>query len=169
MSGPVVRDAGHEAAGFTVGPRLRLLTMRPREQGREPRRRHGQGGRNPGLRFAPSGLQAGTSTTWSLPAMRANDGSRTAAEVLVDQLVIHGARQVFCVPGESYIAALDAMVERPVEVTVCRQESGACMMAEAVGKLTGRPGICFVTRGPGATNASAGLHIAQQDSTPLIL
>jgi acetolactate synthase-1/2/3 large subunit len=101
--------------------------------------------------------------------MRANDGSRTAAEVLVDQLVIHGARQVFCVPGESYIAALDAMVERPVEVTVCRQESGACMMAEAVGKLTGRPGICFVTRGPGATNASAGLHIAQQDSTPLIL
>jgi len=101
--------------------------------------------------------------------MRANDGSRTAAEVLVDQLVIHGARQVFCVPGESYIAALDAMVERPVDVTVCRQESGACMMAEAVGKLTGRPGICFVTRGPGATNASAGLHIAQQDSTPLIL
>src|SRR5262250_760890 len=65
-------------------------------------------------------------TTWSLPAMRANDGSRTAAEVLVDQLVIHGARQVFCVPGESYIAALDAMVERPVDVTVCRQESGAC-------------------------------------------
>src|SRR5262249_17617207 len=106
---------------------------------------------------------------WSLPAMRANDGSRTAAEVLVDQLVIHGARQVFCVPGESYIAALDAMVDRPVEVTVCRQESGACMMAEAVGKLTRRPRILFVTRGPGAANAMAGLHIAQQDSTPLIL
>jgi len=101
--------------------------------------------------------------------MRANDGSRTAAEVLIDQLVIHGARHVFCVPGESYIAALDAMVDRPLEVTVCRQEGGACIMAEAIGKLTGRPGICFVTRGPGATNASSGLHIAQQDSTPLIL
>ena len=101
--------------------------------------------------------------------MRANDGSRTAAEVLIDQLVIHGARHVFCVPGESYIAALDAMVDRPIEVTVCRQEGGACIMAEAMGKLTGRPGICFVTRGPGATNASSGLHIAQQDSTPLIL
>jgi acetolactate synthase-1/2/3 large subunit len=101
--------------------------------------------------------------------MRANDGSRTAAEVLIDQLVIHGARHVFCVPGESYIAALDAMVDRPIEVTICRQEGGACIMAEAMGKLTGRPGICFVTRGPGATNASSGLHIAQQDSTPLIL
>jgi len=101
--------------------------------------------------------------------MRANDGSRTAAEVLIDQLVIHGARHVFCVPGESYIAALDAMVDRPLEITVCRQEGGACIMAEAMGKLTGRPGICFVTRGPGATNASSGLHIAQQDSTPLIL
>jgi acetolactate synthase-1/2/3 large subunit len=101
--------------------------------------------------------------------MRANDGSRTAAEVLIDQLVIHGVRHVFCVPGESYIAALDAMVDRPIEVTVCRQEGGACIMAEAMGKLTGRPGICFVTRGPGATNASSGLHIAQQDSTPLIL
>src|SRR5215468_5338598 len=104
-----------------------------------------------------------------MPLMRANDGSRTAAEVLIDQLVIHGARHVFCVPGESYIAALDAMVDRPIEVTVCRQEGGACIMAEATGKLTGRPGICFVTRGPGATNASSGLHIAQQDSTPMIL
>src|SRR5438477_5026746 len=101
--------------------------------------------------------------------MRANEHTRTAAEVLIDQLVIHGARHVFCVPGESYIAALDAMVDRPLEVTVCRQEGGACIMAEAMGKLTGQPGICFVTRGPGATNASSGLHIAQQDSTPLIL
>jgi acetolactate synthase-1/2/3 large subunit len=101
--------------------------------------------------------------------MRANDGSRTAAEVLIDQLVIHGARHLFCVPGESYIAALDAMHGSPLAVTVCRQEGGAAMMAEAVGKLTGRPGICFVTRGPGATNAAAGIHIARQDSTPLIL
>src|SRR5437660_6364367 len=101
--------------------------------------------------------------------MRTNDGSRTGGEVLVDQLIAHGVEHVFCVPGESYLAALDAFHDRPVTVTVCRQEGGAAMMAEAVGKLTGRPGICFVTRGPGATNASPGLHIARQDSTPLIL
>src|SRR6195256_4873501 len=101
--------------------------------------------------------------------MRAIDGSRTGGEVLIDQLVIHGVRHVFCVPGESYIAALDALHDRDIAITVCRQESGAAIMAEAQGKATGRPGICFVTRGPGATNASAGLHIAQQDSTPLIL
>jgi len=88
---------------------------------------------------------------------------------LIDQLVLHGVRHVFCVPGESYIAALDAMHDRPIAVTVCRQEGGAAMMAEAVGKATGAPGICFVTRGPGATNAAAGLHIARQDSTPMIL
>jgi acetolactate synthase-1/2/3 large subunit len=101
--------------------------------------------------------------------MRANEGTRTAAQILVDQLVIHGAKHVFCVPGESYIAALDAFYDRDVAVTVCRHESGAAIMAEACGKATGRPGICFVTRGPGATNAAAGLHIARQDSTPLIL
>jgi acetolactate synthase I/II/III large subunit len=101
--------------------------------------------------------------------MRANDGTRTAAEVLIDQLVVHGARHVFCVPGESYIAALDAFYDRDIAITVCRHESGAAIMAEACGKATGRPGICFVTRGPGATNAAAGLHIARQDSTPLIL
>jgi acetolactate synthase I/II/III large subunit len=101
--------------------------------------------------------------------MRANDGTRTAAEVLIDQLVIHGVRHAFCVPGESYIAALDAFHDRDIAVTVCRHESGAAIMAEAQGKTTGAPGICFVTRGPGATNASAGLHIARQDSTPLIL
>jgi acetolactate synthase I/II/III large subunit len=101
--------------------------------------------------------------------MRANDGTRTAAEVLIDQLVIHGVRHAFCVPGESYIAALDAFHDRDIAVTVCRHESGAAIMAEAQGKATGRPGICFVTRGPGATHASAGVHIARQDSTPLIL
>jgi acetolactate synthase I/II/III large subunit len=101
--------------------------------------------------------------------MRANDGTRTAAEVLIDQLLIHGVRHVFCVPGESYIAALDAFYDRDIAITVCRHESGAAIMAEACGKATGRPGICFVTRGPGATNAAAGLHIARQDSTPLIL
>jgi acetolactate synthase-1/2/3 large subunit len=94
---------------------------------------------------------------------------RTAAEALVDQLIVNGVSHVFCVPGESYLAVLDAFHDRALEVTVCRQEGGATMMAEAVGKATGRPGICFVTRGPGATNASAGIHIAQQDSTPMIM
>ncbi len=101
--------------------------------------------------------------------MRANDGSRSGGEILVDQLIAHGVQHVFCVPGESYLAALDAFHDRNVNVTVCRQEGGAAMMAEAVGKATGRPGICFVTRGPGATNASPGVHIAMQNSTPMIL
>ena len=101
--------------------------------------------------------------------MRAIENIRTAAEVLVDQLINNGVRHVFCVPGESYLAVLDAFHDRDITVTVCRQEGGAAMMAEAVGKATGRPGVCFVTRGPGATNASPGIHIAQQDSTPLIM
>src|ERR1700726_3353609 len=101
--------------------------------------------------------------------MRGKDNLRSAAEVLVDQLRIHGVRHVFCVPGESYLAVLDAFHDSDLAVTVCRQEGGAAMMAEAAGKATGRPGICFVTRGPGAANAAAGLHIARQDSTPLIL
>jgi acetolactate synthase I/II/III large subunit len=101
--------------------------------------------------------------------MRAKDNMRSAAEVLVDQLQIHGVRHVFCVPGESYLAVLDAFHDSELAVTVCRQEGGAAMMAEAIGKVTGRPGVCFVTRGPGATNASAGIHIARQDSTPLVM
>ena len=101
--------------------------------------------------------------------MRAIGNNRTAAEALVDQLIANGVRHVFCVPGESYLAVLDAFHDREITVTVCRQEGGAAMMAEAVGKATGRPGVCFVTRGPGATNASPGIHIAQQDSTPLIM
>src|SRR5437763_3091784 len=101
--------------------------------------------------------------------MRANDGTRTGGEILIDQLVIHGVQHVFCVPGESYRAALDAFYDRPINLTVCRQEGGATMMAEAVGKVTGRPGVVFCTRGPGATNASPGIHIARQDSTPLIV
>src|SRR5215217_6976502 len=95
--------------------------------------------------------------------------SRTGGQILVDQLLIHGVDHIFCVPGESYLAALDALHDASINVTVCRQEGGAAMMAEAYGKLTGRPGICFVTRGPGATNASPGIHIAKQDSTPMIL
>ncbi len=96
--------------------------------------------------------------------------SRSGGRILVDQLKVHGVRHVFCVPGESFLAVLDAFYDVPsIEVTVCRQEGGAAMMAEAQGKLTGQPGICFVTRAPGATNASAGIHIARQDSTPMIL
>jgi acetolactate synthase-1/2/3 large subunit len=94
---------------------------------------------------------------------------RTGGQILVDQLARHGVGDIFCVPGESYLAVLDALHDAEIRLTVCRQEGGAAMMAEAHGKLTGRPGICFVTRGPGATNASPGLHIARQDSTPMIL
>src|ERR1043165_7446239 len=94
---------------------------------------------------------------------------RTGGRLIVDALVAQGVEHVFCVPGESYLPVLDALHDAPISVTVCRQEGGAAIMAEAVGKLTGRPGICMVTRGPGATNASPGLHIAMQDSTPMIL
>jgi acetolactate synthase-1/2/3 large subunit len=96
---------------------------------------------------------------------------RSAAEVLVDQLVLHGSKRAFCVPGESYLPVLDALYARRDEIalTINRHESGSSFMAEAWGKLSGTPGICFVTRGPGATNASIGIHTAYQDSTPLIL
>ena len=94
---------------------------------------------------------------------------RTGGQILIDQLQLHGVRQVFCVPGESYLDALNALHDSPIETIICRQEGGAAMMAEAQGKLSGRPGICFVTRGPGITNASPAIHIADQDSTPLIV
>jgi acetolactate synthase-1/2/3 large subunit len=90
--------------------------------------------------------------------------------VLVDALVTNGVRLAFCVPGESYLAVLDALVDVPaIQLVTCRQEGGASAMAEAVGKLTGRPGVCFVTRGPGAMNASIGVHVARQDDTPMLL
>src|SRR5579864_1587054 len=95
--------------------------------------------------------------------------TRTAAEALVDQLVIQGVRHVFCVPGESYLPVLDALAGSEIALTVCRQEGGAAIMAEAIGKQTGRPGVCFVTRGPGATNAAHGVHIARQSASPMIL
>jgi len=100
----------------------------------------------------------------------AADNLRTGGQILVDQLRIHGVERVFCVPGESYLAVLDAFVDVPeIHVVTARQEGGAAMMAEAQGKLTGAPGVCFVTRGPGATNASAGVHIGFQDSTPMVM
>lgn len=99
----------------------------------------------------------------------AKSNLRTGGQILIDQLITQGVERVTCVPGESYLAALDALRDTHVDVVICRAEGGAAMMAEAYGKLTGRPGICFVTRGPGATNASHGVHIAMQDSTPMIL
>ncbi len=96
---------------------------------------------------------------------------RTGGQILVDCLKVHGVELAFCVPGESYLAVLDALYDarEQVQLIVCRQEGGAAFMAEAYGKLTGRAGICFVTRGPGATNASIGVHTAYQDSSPMIL
>jgi acetolactate synthase-1/2/3 large subunit len=99
--------------------------------------------------------------------------SRAGAQLLVDQLLVHGVDTLFCVPGESYIAVLDALYaperEGRIRLISARQEGGAAFMAEAYGKLTGRPGVCFVTRGPGASNAAIGVHTAYHDSTPLIL
>ena len=97
--------------------------------------------------------------------------ARTGGQLIVDALKVHGVDMAFGVPGESYLSVLDALYDASdaIKFVICRQEGGAANMAEAYGKLTGRPGICFVTRGPGATNASTGLHTAFQDSTPLIL
>jgi acetolactate synthase-1/2/3 large subunit len=103
--------------------------------------------------------------------MASSNPRRSGAQVLIDQLRIHGTDTIFGVPGESYLAALDALYAQrnSIRYIICRQEGGAANMAEAYGKLTGRPGIAFVTRGPGATNASIGLHTGFQDSTPMIL
>ncbi|MEP3687842.1 MAG: thiamine pyrophosphate-binding protein [Sulfitobacter dubius] len=97
--------------------------------------------------------------------------ARTGGQVLVDQLLIHGADTAYCVPGESYLEVLDALHDVQDRFTLinARHEAGAANMAETYGKLTGTPGICMVTRGPGACHAAIGVHIAQQDSTPMIL
>ena len=94
---------------------------------------------------------------------------RHGGKILADHLASRGVRRVFSVPGESFLAALDGLYDSGIANIVCRHEGGACMMAEAYGKMTGQPGIAFVTRGPGATNAASGIHVARQDSTPLIL
>ena len=94
---------------------------------------------------------------------------RHGGQILVDQLQVQGVDRVFCVPGESYLAVLDGLYDSAIETVIGRHEGGVAMMAEAHGKLTGKPGIAFVTRGPGATNASGGVHVASQDSTPMIL
>lgn len=94
---------------------------------------------------------------------------RHGGQILVDQLARRGVRRVFSVPGESFLPVLDGLHESGIANIVCRHEGGAAMMAEAMGKMTGAPGVAFVTRGPGATNAAAGVHVARQDSTPMIL
>ncbi|RZM33349.1 MAG: thiamine pyrophosphate-binding protein, partial [Sphingomonas sp.] len=98
-----------------------------------------------------------------------SDG-RTGGRILVDNLLAQGCDRIFTVPGESFLAVLDALHDSPeIDLTVCRQEGGVAFMACADGALTGRPGVAFVTRGPGATNASIGVHVAMQDSQPMIL
>ena len=94
-----------------------------------------------------------------------------AAEIIVQSLIANRVDHVFCVPGESYLAVLDALADQTdkIRLITCRHEAGAANMADAYGKLTGRPGVCMVTRGPGATHASIGVHTAEQDSTPLLL
>jgi len=94
---------------------------------------------------------------------------KTGGELIVEALKANGVKRLSCVPGESFLAVLDALYDSDIDVVVCRQEGGAAMMADAWGRLTGEPGICMVTRGPGSTNATAGLHIARQDSIPMIL
>ncbi len=96
--------------------------------------------------------------------------TRTGGRILVDQLVLQGCDRIFTVPGESFLAVLDALHDVPaIQTVVCRQEGGVAFMACADGTMTGRPGVAFVTRGPGATNASIGVHVAMQDSQPMIL
>ncbi|MDH5355938.1 MAG: thiamine pyrophosphate-binding protein [Gammaproteobacteria bacterium] len=102
--------------------------------------------------------------------MKNKNTTRSGGQILIDALAINQVDRIFSIPGESFLAALDALYDKPeIDLIICRQEGGAAYMAEAYGKLTGRPGVCFVTRGPGATNASCGLHVAMQDSTPMIL
>ena len=94
---------------------------------------------------------------------------KTGGQLIVEALEANGVTRIFSVAGESYLAVLDALHDSPIQNIVCRQEGGAAIMADCEGRLTGRPGICFVSRGPGATNASIGVHIARQDSVPMIL
>ena len=94
---------------------------------------------------------------------------RNGGRILVDQLELNGVDLAFCLPGESFLPVLDALHDSSIRLVSCRHEQGAANAAEAYGKLTGRPGICLVTRGPGATQAAVGVHTARQDSTPLIL
>ena len=102
--------------------------------------------------------------------MAASNAERNGGQILVEALHRNGVDTIYCVPGESYLPVLDALHDQPdIQTIVTRHEGAASNMADAYGKLTGRPGICFVTRGPGATHASNGVHTAREDSTPMIL
>jgi len=107
----------------------------------------------------------------SIDSNERSANQRTGGQILIDQLKIHGVELAFCVPGESYLAALDALWDASdaIQLVTTRIEIGAATMAEAYGKITGRPGICFVTLGPGASHAMIGIHTAMQDSSPMIL
>ena len=97
-------------------------------------------------------------------------GQVTGARLIVEALERNGVERIFCVPGESYLTVLDALYdETRIDVVTCRHESGAGFMAVSDAKLTGRPGVAMVSRGPGATNASIAVHTAQQDATPFLL
>ena len=100
-----------------------------------------------------------------------NEKLRTGGQILIDQLRVHGVDTIFCLPGESYLAALDAMhdAQNTMKIMTCRQEGGVTNMADAYAKLTGKPGIAMVTRAPGACNASIGVHTAMQDSSPMLI
>src|SRR3954466_12740318 len=150
--------AGHDGARRTLGLRPRHAPARgvgrpAHDQVRRPRRRR----------------EAQDPARDDLPRAAGAPVTRRGGQVLVDQLVLHGADLAFGVPGESYLAVLDALHDAPIPLIVTRHEGGAANMAEAYGKLTGRPGVCLVTRGPGATHASNGVHTAFQDSTPMLL
>src|SRR3954470_25006264 len=150
--------AGHDGARRALGLRPRHapacgVGRRAHDQVRRPRRRR----------------QAQDSARDDLPRAAGAPVTRSGGQVLVDQLVLHGADLAFGVPGESYLAVLDALHDSPLRLIPTRHEAGAANMAEAYGKLTGRPGICLVTRGPGATHAAVGVHTAFQDSTPMLL
>ena len=114
------------------------------------------------LRFASMNSEKQTLT---------NEKPRTGGQLVADAMIVHGVDTAFCVPGESYLEILDALYDKSnaISVVTTRHENGAANMAEAYGKLTGRPGICMVTRGPGACNAAIGIHTAFQDSTPMIM
>ncbi|MBV1706499.1 MAG: thiamine pyrophosphate-binding protein [Hyphomicrobiales bacterium] len=105
----------------------------------------------------------------TIPPQQAGNNNPNLAQALVAALEAYGIRHAFCVPGESYLALLDALRDSAIALTVCRNEAGAAMMADAVGRATGRPGLCLVTRGPGATNAAPGIYIADRDATPMLM
>src|SRR5690606_21838038 len=112
--------------------------------------------------------RAGHDLAGMAPRASARPAPRLAGHVLVDQLRLQGVDHVFCVPGESYLPVLDGLVDADIQVTVCRQGGGAGSMAEASGTVGGRPGICLVSRAPGAANACAGGHVASRESAPMI-